>query len=264
MIDLDPALLSPPWRIALAIGVGILAFPIAGWLAGLVRRLARRAKQVEALDATLTGFLAEIARVGILIAALVLVLTLAGVEPTSVATVLGAATLAIGLALQSTLSNVAAGFLIIVFHIYRVGDLVEVTGRRGAVRVVSLFFTEIVTPQNHKITIPNNQVLATAVWNLSAMDKRRVDIEVTLAWDTDTEHAAELARGCVGQDGRVLADPAGPAARVTRLTDKGPVLSLQVWALAGDAPQLGLDLPGKLHVALRQGGIIGAEADPRG
>ncbi|MGC5198587.1 hypothetical protein, partial [Aphanothece microscopica] len=86
----------------------------------------------------------------------------------------------------------------------------------------------------------------------------------TLAWDTDTEHAAELARACVGQDGRILAEPAEPTARVIRLSDKGPVLSLQVWALAGDAPLLGLDLPGKLHAALRSGGIRAAEADPRG
>jgi small conductance mechanosensitive channel len=257
------AALSPTWRIALAIGVGLLAFPIAGWLALAVRRVARRARDVEGIDATLTGFLAEIVRIGILIGALVLVLTLAGVEPTSVATVLGAATLAIGLALQSTLSNVAAGVLIILFHIYRVGDLVEVTGRRGIVRMVSLFFTEIVTPQNHKITIPNNQVLAGPVWNLSAMDKRRVDIDVTLAWDTDTEAAAKLAKGCVGRDARVLKDPEGPVARVMRLTDKGPVLSLQVWALASEAPQLGLDLPGKLHAALREGGVKSAEADGR-
>ncbi len=263
MLETEIAL-SPGWRIALAVMVGLLAFPIAGWLAGAVRRVARRAREVEALDATLTGFFAEIVRVAILIGALVLVLTLAGVEPTSVATVLGAATLAIGLALQSTLSNVAAGVLIIVFHIYRVGDLVEVTGRRGVVRVVSLFFTEIVTAQNHKITVPNNQVLTGPVWNLSAMDKRRVDIEVTLAWETDTADAAELARQCLGQDKRVLTEPEGPAARVTKLTDKGPVLSLQVWALAADAPQLGLDLPGRLHTALRDAGVRSAEAEPRG
>ena len=115
-------IMAGPWRFAVAVGVAALAFPTAAWLAQRMRSAARKRLGMEGVDATVGVFAAEAARLAVLIGALVLVLTVAGVEPTSVAAVLGAATLAVGLALQTTLANVAAGLLIIVFRLYRVND----------------------------------------------------------------------------------------------------------------------------------------------
>ena len=254
------AIMAGPWRIAVALCVAVLAFPTAAWLAQKIRNAARRRLGMEAVDPTVGVFAAEAARLGVLIGALVLVLTVAGVEPTSVAAVLGAATLAIGLALQSTLANVAAGLLIIVFRLYRVGDFVEIAGRQGSVRLISLFYTELATIQGVKTVVPNALGFSQSFQNLSFAPRRRVDVEVTLAWDRDADAACIALRSAIGEDARALTDPA-PEARVIRLTDKGPVVALRVWAAAPDAAALGWDLAGRAHAALRAGGFRSSEAD---
>jgi small conductance mechanosensitive channel len=252
--------MAGPWRYGVALGVAALAFPTAAWLAQRMRGAARRRLGIEGVDATVGVFAAEAARLAVLIGALVLVLTVAGVEPTSVAAVLGAATLAVGLALQSTLANVAAGLLIIVFRLYRVTDFVEIAGRQGTVRLISLFYTELATIQGVKTVVPNALAFSQAFQNLSFSPRRRVDVEVTLAWDSDANTACEVLRSAIGDDARALADPA-PEARVIRLTDKGPVVALRVWAAAPDAAALGWDLAGRAHAALRAAGFRSSEAD---
>lgn len=253
-------IMAGPWRFAVALGVAALAFPAAAWLAQRIRTAARKRLGMEAVDPTVGVFAAEAARLGVLIGALVLVLTVAGVEPNSVAAVLGAATLAIGLALQTTLANVAAGLLIIVFRLYRVGDFVEIAGRQGSVRLISLFYTELATIQGVKTVVPNALAFSQSFQNLSFASRRRLDIEITLAWDTDADAACAALRTAVGEDPRALSEPA-PEARVIRLTDKGPVVVLRVWAHAPDAASLGWDLAGRAHAVLRAGGFRSSEAD---
>lgn len=246
-------------RIGIAFVVALIAFPAAGLAARMVRNAARKSAKLEVVDSTVVTFGAELARVGFLIAALILVLTLAGVEPTSVAAVLGAATLAIGLALQATLANVAAGVLIFIFAPYRVGEFVEIAGKQGQVKLLSLFTTELEGVQGLSIVLANAQVMTQPVTNFTRNSARRVDVDVTLEWDSDTNIAISVARGAIEGDARLNPTQA-PVALIKTLSEKGPVLSVRMWTTPQNSAELGFDAAAKIHEALRKAGIKGAQA----
>jgi small conductance mechanosensitive channel len=248
----------PAWsRFALAVGVALVAFPVAGFAANAIRKGARKSAGLRHADITLITFAAEAARIGLLVGALTMVLAIAGVEPTSVAAVLGAATLAIGLALQQTLANVAAGVLILLFRPFEVGEFVDVAGRQGSVRTLGLFTTELTTIQGLKLVVPNGQIFTQPITNHTRNPARRVDIDVTLAWGSDAAEACRLALAVVRADPRVAASPAAEAL-VIKLHDKGPLVSIRAWTTPGDAARLGFDLAAGVHAAWREAGIHGA------
>ncbi len=246
-------------RLSVAFGVALVAFPLAGLAAGAVRKAARRSANLAVIDNTVVTFGAELVRVAFLIGALVLVLSFAGVQSTSVAAVLGAATLAIGLALQATLANVAAGVLIFIFAPYRVGEFVEIVGKQGQVKLLSLFTTELESVQGLSIVLANAQVMTQPVTNFTRNPHRRVDIEITLHWDTDTKLATKLAMAAIAKDPR-LTDKAAPIAVIKSVSEKGPVLALRVWTTPTHCAELGFDVAAKVHAALRDGGIKSANA----
>lgn len=245
-------------RVGVAFIVALIAFPAAGLAASMVRNAARKSARLKVVDRTVVTFGAELVRVGFLIAALVLVLTLAGVESTSVAAVLGAATLAVGLALQATLANVAAGVLIFVFAPYRVGEFVEIAGKQGQVKLLSLFTTELESVQGLSIVLANAQVMTQPVTNFSRNTNRRIDIDVTLAWDSDTQTAVVAAQGAIQGDSRLSETPA-PVVIIKSLSEKGPVLSVRMWTHPAFSAELGFDAAAKVHAALREAGIKGAQ-----
>lgn len=244
-------------RVGIAVLVALIAFPAAGLAASAVRNAARKSSKLKVVDRTVVTFGAELVRVGFLVAALVLVLTLAGVETTSVAAVLGAATLAIGLALQATLANVAAGVLIFVFAPYRVGEFVEIAGKQGLVKLLSLFTTELESAQGLSIILANAQVMTQPVTNFTRNPNRRIDVDVTLDWESDTENALRLALEAVAGDPR-LSNTQSSIAIIKSLTDKGPILSVRLWTHPNVSAELGFDAAAKIHDALRRAGIKGA------
>jgi small conductance mechanosensitive channel len=244
-------------RVGLAVLVALIAFPAAGLAARAVRNAARKSSKLKVVDRTVATFGAELVRVGFLLAALVLVLTLAGVETTSLAAVLGATTLAIGLALQATLANVAAGVLIFVFAPYRVGEFVEIAGKQGLVKLLSLFTTELESAQGLSIVLANAQVMTQPVTNFTRNQGRRIDVDVTLDWETDTKVAMKVALEAVAADPR-LSETQSPIAIIKSLTDKGPILSVRLWTQPTDSAELGFDAAAKIHEALRRAGIKGA------
>ncbi len=246
-------------RIGIAFTVALVAFPAAGVAAGMVRNAARKSAKLRVVDRTVVTFGAELVRVAFIIAALILVLTLAGVEPTSVAAVLGAATLAIGLALQATLANVAAGVLIFIFAPYRVGEFVEIAGKQGQVKLLSLFTTELESAQGLSIVLANAQVMTQPLTNFTRNSSRRVDIDVTLDWESDTQMAIDAALTTIKDDAR-LSDKTPPSAIIKALTDKGPILSVRLWCSPADSAELGFDAAAKIHAALRAAGIKSAQA----
>jgi small conductance mechanosensitive channel len=247
-------------RLGIAFIVALIAFPAAGLAASMVRKAAQRSSKLKVVDRTVVTFGAELVRVGFLIVALILVLSLAGVESTSVAAVLGAATLAIGLALQATLANVAAGALIFIFAPYRVGEFVEISGKQGQVKLLSLFTTELESAQGLSIVLANAQIMIQPVTNFSRNAKRRIDIDVTLSWDSDTELACRTALEAVQNDPRLNTFPS-PVAIVRALSEKGPILSVRLWTSPEDSAQLGFDCAAKVHSALLNAGIRAAQAN---
>jgi small conductance mechanosensitive channel len=243
-------------RVGLAFGVALVAFPLAGLAARGVRSAAQKTARVNAVDTTIITFGAELARIGFLIGALILVLTLAGVQSSSVAAVLGAATLAIGLALQATLSNVAAGVLIFIFAPYRVGESVEIMDRQGRVKLLSLFTTELESAQGCSIVLSNARIMLQPITNFTRNGKRRVDLDIILNWETDTTVAVKVAADTFSTLKKVTKAPV-PTAVISALTDKGPVLSVRIWTTPQDSLELGFEAAGKLHAALRDAGIKG-------
>lgn len=203
---------------------------IAGfWLAKLAKRLVRGAlERTGRVDATVTSFLSNLVRYGVLAIVIIAVLTLFGVETTSLIAVLGAASLAIGLALQGTLSNVAAGVMILLFRPFKLGDFVIIGGESGTVKDINLFLTELATPDNVQIIVPNSSAWGNTVTNYSAHATRRVDLTIGIDYSDDADKALEIIRGLIEGDERAHAEPA-PFLAVTNLGDSSVDLTLRVW-----------------------------------
>jgi len=239
----------------LAIAGAILVLVTGLWLAGVVARAIRRfAKKSEHFDDTLGTFFSSVARWVIWAFTGVAVLSFFGIDTTSIVAVLGAATLAIGLALQGTLSNVAAGVMLVAFRPYKLGDFVEVAGRRGIVRDIRLFTTELDTLDNVRVFLPNSQCWGAPILNYSSNATRRVDLELVLAFSTDIASARAVVMAALANRRGILAEPA-PFVRVDRLNDYGVVLAVRVWANSGDMINLRHDLLEALPRALSEAGL---------
>lgn len=222
------------WYVALGLNVAGAAaiFVVAFWLSGFAKRqIIRIGLKYEELDDTLFLFLASLAKYVILTIATIFVLSRFGIQTTSLVALLGAAGLAIGLALQGTLSNLAAGVMLLGFRPFKIGDFVEIGGFAGTVKAITLFTTEIATSDNVQITIPNGDIWATSIKNYSHYDRRRCDIVIGVSYDTDLKKAEAALRKVISADSRALAEPE-PFVKVTNLGDSSVDFSLRVWAMA--------------------------------
>jgi len=236
--------------------IGAVAILIVGWLASnwayrMVRKALSRSTKV---DAMLAGFFASLAKYLVLIFTGVMVLSQFGVQTASLIAVLGAAGLAIGLALQGTLSNVAAGVMILIFRPFKIGDYVEAGGKAGTVEAVTLFITELATPDNVQIILPNAQVWGSSVVNYSFHDTRRVDLALGIGYGDDIGAAVEAAKTAIAADARVLKDPEAMVA-VSDLGDSSVNLVIRVWCQAADYWDLKFDLTRALKETMDGEGI---------
>ena len=223
--------------------VGALVVAAIGWwAAGLMGTMLRRLLlSTPGTDATVASFLSSLGRYAILVVTFVIILQLVGIQATSLVAVLGAASLAIGLALQGTLSNMAAGVMLLIFRPFRLGDVIEVAGKSGTVKDLNLFMTELASGDNVQVLIPNGQVWGTALTNFSVYPTRSVTVEVPLSFDAPIEEIASQARSFAASDKRALRTP-GPSVTLTNLTDRTVAMSVQVWASAQDAASVRADL----------------------
>ena len=213
-----------------ALVVLVVGWMVAGAVSGMVRK---RVNATPRIDPTLGNFAASIVKWVILLMVLVAVLGLFGIEATSLVAVLGAATLAIGLALQGTLSDLAAGVMLILFRPYKLGDFVDIGGTSGTVKDINLFVTELVTPDNVQIIVPNGQAWGAIITNFSAHDTRRVDLVFGIDYGDDADKAMDIIVELAQADGRVHDDPA-PWVRVTNLGDSSVDLTARLWVDAAD------------------------------
>lgn len=223
----------------IAFGLNILkavAFLIIGWIgAGWLARLVRRRVQAsKRIDDTLGIFFSSIVRYVLLAAVFVAVLQTFGFEVTSLVAVLGASTLAIGLAMQGTLSHLAAGVMLVFFRPYKIGDFVEVGGNSGTVTDLNLFMSELTTVDGVKVFIPNGEAWGKPIHNFSVNPKRRCDITFGIDYNDDINKAIGIILDVVKADTRFVADPAEPWVRVVNLGDSSVDLQLRAWCAAGD------------------------------
>jgi small conductance mechanosensitive channel len=229
---------------------------LLGWIvAGFAGRLLRRRVEASArIDDTIGHFAASIVRWLILLVTFIAVLNLFGIQATSLVAMLGAATLAIGMALQGTLSDLAAGFMIILFRPYRLGQYVSLDGTSGTVKDINLFFTELATPDNVQIIVPNGKAWGAIITNYSHHKTRRVDLTFGIDYGDDAGQAMAIIEKIAKADSRVHDDPA-PWLRVTNLGDSSVDITARLWVAADDYWDVKFELTRAVKEAFDAGGI---------
>ena len=215
--------------------VGVAVILIVGfWAAGWLSRMAGRAMvKTGKVDAMLANFLSTLVRYAIIAVAVIAALDQFGVETTSFVAIIGAAGLAIGLALQGTLSNLAAGVMILIFRPFSQGQFIEAAGVSGTVDSVSLFVTELHTADNVQILVPNGALWGTAIRNFSHHPTRRCDMVLGIGYGDDIGKAMDAIRDLANADERVHKDPA-PMVAVVNLGESSVDLTVRLWCNAGD------------------------------
>jgi small conductance mechanosensitive channel len=215
---------------------------IGWWAAGFAERTTRRAlMRLSYMDPTAGAFLSNLVYYAVLVVAFAIILQIIGIQATSLVAILGAASLAIGLALQGTLSNVAAGVMLLVFRPFRLGDSIEVAGKSGTVKNLNLFMTELATGDNVQVFIPNGQVWGSALTNFSAYPMRHIRISFPVALDKDIETILSALHAHLEHDDRVLEMPP-PSIGTLNLTEKVVEVSVEAWTKADDASAVRADL----------------------
>lgn len=240
---------------ALNVLLAALILVVGFVIAGLVKRKIRNASlRSERIDATLAGFFSSTAYYAILAIVLIAVLNRFGVETTSIVAALGALALAIGLALQGTLSNFAAGVMVILFRPYRIGDFVEIADATGSVKDITLFFTELNTVDNKQIIVPNGQAWGDVITNYSAYPTRRADFVFSVSYDDDIDKAQRVIREVFEADDRVLQDP--PLfCEVSAHAGSSIDITVRAWVNSGDLWPVHFHMLKAIKIAFDENGI---------
>ena len=227
------------------------AFIIGGWVR---RKIVQVALAREELDDTLFTFFGNLARYAVLVLALVVVMNTFGVQTPSLVAAIGAAGLAIGLALQGTLSNLAAGVMIILFRPIKLGDFVSVSGVSGTVKDISLNTTELATVDNVQVIVPNAQVWGSVITNYSVYDTRRAEWIFGVSYGANLATAEKVIRDTILSDPRALKDPA-PFCQVNNLGDSSVDFLVRVWCKSSDKFSFEADMKRQVKEALDAAGI---------
>ncbi len=234
--------------------VGAIAVLVIGWMVAKgLRASARKWLKRSNVDDTLAPFLTSLVYYGFLTFIILAVLNLFGIQTASFIAVLGAAAFAVGLALQGTLSNFAAGVMLLLNRPIHVGDFVEAGGIAGAVQQIGIFNTELNTPDNVRIIVPNSQIYSGVIKNYATNDTRRLDMVMGVAYGDDLSVAEATIKRVVAADSRVLADPAVTIA-VAELADSSVNFVVRPWCNRGDYWALKFDLTRKMKEELEAAG----------
>ena len=236
--------------------LGAVAILIAGvYIAGRARRsVLQILHRAPGLDDTLEPVISDIVRYAILVFVLIAVLAQFGVQTTSIIALLGVAGLAVGLSLQGTLQNIAAGIMLLFLRPFRVGDYIDAEGLAGTVEEIGLFTTHLRTYQGIYLEVPNGQVWNRSILNYSRVEARRLDIVVGISYDDDIDKAQAALLELMTSDSRANAEPE-PQVMVKELADSSVNLNLRCWAAAGDYWSLLFDLNKAAKLRLDAEGI---------
>lgn len=223
------AIISYGTKIIVALLVLYIGFKITNYL----QKVIMKSKSWQKMDPTLQSFSGSAFKFALKALVLISAILIAGVPSATFVAVLGAAGLAIGLALQGSLSNLAGGVLITALHPFRVGDYIEGAGHAGTVSDISLFYTELTTPDNRKIVIPNSSISGSSVVNYSANDTRRVDFEFGVGYGSSIDHVKRTLRGVIDGNDKIKRDPE-PFIRLASHGDSALIYKVRVWVDAAD------------------------------
>ncbi len=211
----------------------IIVFIIGKIVAKIITNIVGKMMIKGKVDETLIKFVKNIVYAGLMIFVILAALGKMGIETTSFAAILAAAGLAIGLSLQGTLSNFAAGFMLILFRPFKVGDFVEAGGVSGVVEEVQIFNTQLRSGDNKEIIVPNGQIVGSTITNYSAKETRRVDMVIGVGYNDDLKKVRAVLEDILKKDERVLADPA-PTIGLIELGESSVNFVVRPWVKSGD------------------------------
>jgi small conductance mechanosensitive channel len=235
-MEIEP-LLAKVYELFTVFGVKILGaivvFIIGRWVAKAFANLMRKIMDKREVDPTVTKFVGNLTYFALLTFIVLAALGLLGIQTTSFIAVIGAAGLAIGLALQGSLANFAAGFLLILFRPFKVGDFIDAAGVAGTVEAIQIFTTQLATPDNKTIIIPNAKLTGDNIINFSAKGTRRADMVFGIGYDDDIDKARGIISDILSNEERILKDPA-PQIAVSELGDSSVNFVARPWVNAQD------------------------------
>ena len=241
-----------PWsiNIALAIVVFIVGRLVAKGLVKVLERVLSNAK----VDSMLVDFIGSIASAALLLFVIIASLDMLGLNTTSLIAMLGAAGLAVGLALQGSLQNFASGVLLIVFRPFQVGNFIEAGGIAGTVEKITIFNTIMLTPDNREVIVPNGAVYGGTITNFSARENRRINMVFGIGYGDDIKKAKDLLMKAMESDDRILKDPA-PTVALGELADSSVNFVVRPWVKGADYWDVKFDLTEKIKLAFDANGV---------
>ncbi|RBQ27484.1 mechanosensitive ion channel family protein [Arcobacter sp. CECT 9188] len=235
--------------------LAILIFVIGKWFVNkLVKFLGRMLRKVDDIDETLVKFLENIVYYALITVVILASLNKLGVETTSFLAILGAAGLAIGLALKDSLGNFASGVMIVLFKPFKVGDSVIAGGASGTITEVTIFNTVFLTADNQKIIVPNAKITSASITNVNANDTRRIDITIGISYEDSIKQAKEVLTKIINENSKVLKDKAVGIA-VTELAESSVNLTINVWVKASDYGSTKAELLENIKITFDEVGI---------
>lgn len=237
-------------KLLAAIAIFIVGKIVANWVKKLVVKLLAKSKA----DPIITNFVSSIAYVGMMVFVVLAALGQLGIQTTSFIAILGAAGLAIGLALQGSLANFAAGFLMIVFRPFKVGDFIEGAGVSGTVEAIHIFTTTLKTGDNKVVIIPNAKLGDDNIINYSHKETRRVEVGVGVSYDSDIAQVKAVLQQIIDADERILPDPA-PLIAVSELADSSVNFITRLWVKSGDYWGVYFDMNEQIKLQFDAAGI---------
>ena len=248
------------WLIGVAQNVGLkLLAALLTWIVGSliikgILKLFPNGKRFSKMDPTVKSFLNSFVNIGLWIILIVCIIAILGVPMASVVAAIASCGVAIGLAMQGSLSNLAGGIMLLLFRPFSVGEFIETSGVSGTVNEIGIFYTLLITVDNKHVTIPNGAMMNNTVINYSREDLRRVDMDFCITYESDSEKACEIAKRVASAHADVKTDKE-VFARVTSLGESAVVVTVRVWAEADNYWGVKFDLTTEIRKALGAEGV---------
>ena len=244
------------WLSAYSLNIigAILIFIVGKWLSRRIANILAKILAKNKVEQTLVNFLSNLTYYTLIVLVVVAAAGRLGINTTSFLTIIGAAGLAVGLALKDSLSNFAAGVMLVLFRPFAIGDVVSVAGITAKVESINIFNTHFCSPDNQLIIVPNNKIISDIITNINAKDTRRIDLVVGISYSDDMAKTREILAGLAKEDSRILTDPA-PTIAVAELADSSVNLVFRPWVKTADYWDVRFALTEKTKNALDAAGI---------
>jgi len=244
------------WVSAYSVNIigAILIFIVGKWLARRIANLLAKLLEKNNVELTLINFMTSLAYYALVVLVVVAAAGRLGINTASFLTIIGAAGLAVGLALKDSLSNFAAGVMLVLFRPFTIGDVVSTAGITAKVEKITIFSTLFCSPDNQLIIVPNNKIISDIITNINAKDTRRIDLTVGISYTDDMEKTRQILEKLAGENSRVLTDPA-PTVAVAELADSSVNLVFRPWVKTSDYWDVRFDLTEKIKNRLDEAGI---------